>query len=98
MGRWKASEAKTFAKFWSSDEYGKNAIGADMKGLCVFNALRRAAELAGRPDIPTKKYIDEFAVAGRLLSEIVLKNGVYVAVAYNHESVVHAFVLTVNGK
>ncbi|ETN23234.1 hypothetical protein PPTG_02865 [Phytophthora nicotianae INRA-310] len=60
MDRWKASQVKTLAKFWPTDEYGENAIGADMEGLCIFNALRRAAELAGRPDIVTKKDIDDF--------------------------------------
>ncbi|ETL42632.1 hypothetical protein L916_06587, partial [Phytophthora nicotianae] len=129
MDRWKASQVKTFAKFWPTDEYGENAIGADMEGLCIFNALRRAAELAGRPDIVTKKDIDDFvehqmssrgddltkgtsckraitldnfAVPGRrgvrVLGEIKIKNGVYVAAAYNHQSVGHAFVLTVHDK
>ncbi|ETO68898.1 hypothetical protein F444_14373 [Phytophthora nicotianae P1976] len=147
VDRWKASEVQTFAEFWPTDEYGKNAIGADMDGLCIFNALRRAAELTGRPDIVINQDIedfvehqkisrgedltkgtsgkivlvflrrlrddgrdfiyrtialDNFAVAGRrgvrVLSEIKLKNGVYVVAAYNHQSIGHAFVLTVHGE
>ncbi|KAL3659898.1 hypothetical protein V7S43_015200 [Phytophthora oleae] len=30
VDRWKASDVKTFAAFWPTDEYGKNAIGADI--------------------------------------------------------------------
>ncbi|KAL3666181.1 hypothetical protein V7S43_008969 [Phytophthora oleae] len=67
VDRWKASDVKTFAAFWPTDEYGKNAIGADIQGLCVFNALRRAAELSGRPDIVTQRDIDDF-VADQLAS------------------------------
>eukprot|EP00644_Phytophthora_capsici_P018826 jgi/Phyca11/21943/fgenesh1_pg.PHYCAscaffold_251_\ len=130
VDKWKASEVKSFAKFWPTDEYGKSAI-----------------ELVGRPDIVTKKDIDEFvehqmtsrgedltkgtswkvvlfflrrlrdagrdfiyraialdnfAVPGRrgvrVLSEIKVKNGVYIVAAYNHQSVGHAFVLTVQDK
>ncbi|ETM97211.1 hypothetical protein PPTG_20442, partial [Phytophthora nicotianae INRA-310] len=44
--------------------------------------------------------LDNFAVPGRhgvrVLSEIKIENGVYVAAAYNHQSVGHAFVLTVH--
>ncbi|KAG1708196.1 hypothetical protein DVH05_024878 [Phytophthora capsici] len=118
-----------------------------MEGLCIFNALRRAAELVGRPDIVTKEDIDgfvahqmtsrgedltkgtswkvvlvflrrlrdagrdfiyraidldNFAVPGRrgvrVLSEIKIKNGVYVVAAYNHQSVGHSFVLNVHDK
>ncbi|KAG1692513.1 hypothetical protein DVH05_025265 [Phytophthora capsici] len=117
------------------------------KDSAFFNALKRAAELVGRPDIVTKKDIDEFvehqmtsrgedltkgtswkvvlfflrrlrdagrdfiyraialdnfAVPGRrgvrVLSEIKVKNGVYIVAAYNHQSVGHAFVLTVQDK
>ncbi|KAL3667486.1 hypothetical protein V7S43_007707 [Phytophthora oleae] len=67
VDRWKASDVKTFAAFWPTDEYGKNAIGADIQGLCVFNALRRAAELSGHPDIVTQRDIDDF-VADQLAS------------------------------
>ncbi|KAL3668637.1 hypothetical protein V7S43_005938 [Phytophthora oleae] len=67
VDRWKASDVKTFAAFWPTDEYGKNAIGADIQGLCIFNALRRAAELSGRPDIVTQRDTDDF-VADQLAS------------------------------
>ncbi|EGZ22481.1 hypothetical protein PHYSODRAFT_330265 [Phytophthora sojae] len=46
--------------FVNEDEFGKRAIGADARGLCMFNALKRAAELAGRPDIVTQDDIDTF--------------------------------------
>ncbi|KAG1713018.1 hypothetical protein DVH05_000747 [Phytophthora capsici] len=118
-----------------------------MEELCIFNALRRAAELVGCPDIVTKKGIDgfvehqmisrgedltkgtswkvvlvllrrlrdagrdfiyraialdNFAIPGRrgvrVLSEIKIKNGVYVVAAYNRQSFGHAFVHTVHDK
>ncbi|KAK1944844.1 hypothetical protein P3T76_003377 [Phytophthora citrophthora] len=39
----------------------------NVQGLCVFNALRHAAELSGRPDIVTQRDIDDF-VADQLAS------------------------------
>ncbi|KAI9985428.1 hypothetical protein PInf_004786 [Phytophthora infestans] len=60
LDRWKASDVKTFKGFWPKDEYGKRAIGADARGLCMFTALKRAAELAGRPDIVTQDDFDKF--------------------------------------
>ncbi|KAL3657032.1 hypothetical protein V7S43_018080 [Phytophthora oleae] len=36
VDRWKASDVKTFAAFWPTDEYGKNAIGTDIQGLWFF--------------------------------------------------------------
>ncbi|POM66896.1 Hypothetical protein PHPALM_17169 [Phytophthora palmivora] len=41
-------------------EFGKFTISADVSGLCLFNAFKRAAELVGRPDIVSQKDIDEF--------------------------------------
>ncbi|ETI38707.1 hypothetical protein F443_15629 [Phytophthora nicotianae P1569] len=58
--RWKASEVPLFETFWREDDVGMGLIGADEDGLCVFNALRRASELAGRPDIVTQQDIDQF--------------------------------------
>ncbi|ETP28614.1 hypothetical protein F442_22107 [Phytophthora nicotianae P10297] len=49
-----------FDTFWPNDEYGKYAVGTDMQGLCKFNTLRCAAELAGRPDIVKQQDIDDF--------------------------------------
>ncbi|KAE9048980.1 hypothetical protein PR003_g146 [Phytophthora rubi] len=49
-----------FKDFWPKDEFGKRAIGASARGLCMFRALKRAAELAGRPDIITQDDIDTF--------------------------------------
>ncbi|GMF41753.1 unnamed protein product [Phytophthora fragariaefolia] len=46
--------------FADEDEFGKRAIGADARDLCLFIALKRAAELAGRPDIITQDDIDTF--------------------------------------
>ncbi|ETO67419.1 hypothetical protein F444_15612 [Phytophthora nicotianae P1976] len=57
---WKASEVPLFETFWREDDVGMGLIGADEDGLCVFNALRRASELAGRPDIVTQQDIDQF--------------------------------------
>ncbi|KAG2795836.1 hypothetical protein PC129_g21194 [Phytophthora cactorum] len=39
--------------------------GLRIKGLCMFNALKRAVELAGRPEIVTQSDIDKF-VADKL--------------------------------
>ncbi|KAG2775530.1 hypothetical protein PC129_g19465 [Phytophthora cactorum] len=58
--RWKSSKIKLFENFWRKDEFGKYCIGADSTGLCMFNALKRAAEQAGRPDIVTQSDIDKF--------------------------------------
>ncbi|KAI9986756.1 hypothetical protein PInf_025713 [Phytophthora infestans] len=66
VDRWKASKVKTFAQFWPPDELGKNAIGADMEGLCIFHALKRAAQLTGRPDTVTRKDIDDFVEHQRI--------------------------------
>ncbi|KAE9216029.1 hypothetical protein PF004_g14565 [Phytophthora fragariae] len=63
--RWKKSGEEKFNDFWPKDEFGKWAIGADARGLCMFSALKRAAEHAGRPDIITQDDIDTF-VAGEL--------------------------------
>ncbi|ETL24508.1 hypothetical protein F441_22135 [Phytophthora nicotianae CJ01A1] len=49
-----------FDTFWPNDEYGKYAVGTDIQGLCKFNTLRCAAELAGRPDIVKQQDIDDF--------------------------------------
>ncbi|KAE9303727.1 hypothetical protein PR003_g21934 [Phytophthora rubi] len=63
--RWKKSGKEKFNDFWPKDEFDKWAIGADARGLCMFSALKRAAEHAGRPDIITQDDIDTF-VAGEL--------------------------------
>ncbi|KAG3088372.1 hypothetical protein PI124_g17776 [Phytophthora idaei] len=60
VDRWKASKIKLFENFWRNDEFGKYCLSADPTGLCMFNALKRAAELAGRPDIVTQSDIDKF--------------------------------------
>ncbi|KAG3050395.1 hypothetical protein PI124_g24094 [Phytophthora idaei] len=60
VDRWKASKIKLFENFWRNDEFGKCCLGADSTGLCMFSALKRAAELAGRPDIVTQSDIDKF--------------------------------------
>ncbi|EGZ15986.1 hypothetical protein PHYSODRAFT_449039, partial [Phytophthora sojae] len=60
VDRWKESGEEKFKDFWPNDEFGKRAIGADARGLCMFNALKRAVELAGRPDIVTQDDIDTF--------------------------------------
>ncbi|KAL3660475.1 hypothetical protein V7S43_014623 [Phytophthora oleae] len=73
VDRWKASKIKTFAAFWPTDEYGKNAIGTDMQGLCVFNALRRAAELSGHPGIVTQRDIDDFVADQTLIARFERK-------------------------
>ncbi|KAE9334553.1 hypothetical protein PR003_g13460 [Phytophthora rubi] len=60
VDRWKASGEPKFETFWRQDDFGKRSIGANMTGLCMINALKRAAELAGRPDIVTQLDIDTF--------------------------------------
>ncbi|POM73804.1 Hypothetical protein PHPALM_9314 [Phytophthora palmivora] len=60
VDRWKASSVAKFKTFWPKDEFGKRAIGAGTRVLCMFNALKRAAELAGRSDIVTQDDIDTF--------------------------------------
>ncbi|POM79287.1 Hypothetical protein PHPALM_3092 [Phytophthora palmivora] len=55
IDRWKTSKP--------NDAVGKNFVGADTLGLCMFNALKRAAELAGHPDIITQGDIDAFVAA-----------------------------------
>ncbi|KAI9986173.1 hypothetical protein PInf_025088 [Phytophthora infestans] len=55
-----ASDVEKFKDFWPEDEYGKRAIGADARGICMFSALKRAVELAGRPEIVTQDDIDTF--------------------------------------
>ncbi|GMF64558.1 unnamed protein product [Phytophthora lilii] len=63
VDQFKLSGYRRFSEWWPSDEGGKNAVGADTLGLCMFNALRRAAELAGRPDVITQDDIDAFVAA-----------------------------------
>ncbi|POM73412.1 Hypothetical protein PHPALM_9743 [Phytophthora palmivora] len=63
IDRWKTSKVPKFIDFWPDDAVGKNLVGADTLGLCMFNALKRAAELAGRPDIITQGDIDAFVAA-----------------------------------
>ncbi|OWZ21769.1 hypothetical protein PHMEG_0003625 [Phytophthora megakarya] len=47
--------------FWRKDDFGKPCIGSDMSGLCIFNAIMRVTELAGRLDISvTQQAIDSF--------------------------------------
>ncbi|KAG2804703.1 hypothetical protein PC112_g18598 [Phytophthora cactorum] len=60
VDRWKFSKVKKFETFWNSDKFGKDCLGADTSGLCMFNALKRDAELAGGPDFVTQRDIDEF--------------------------------------
>ncbi|GMF49563.1 unnamed protein product [Phytophthora fragariaefolia] len=60
VDRWKESGDEKFKAFWPRDEFGKRAIGADARDLCMFTALKRATELAGRPDIITQDDIGMF--------------------------------------
>ncbi|OWY91999.1 hypothetical protein PHMEG_00039169 [Phytophthora megakarya] len=60
VDRWKASSVAVFEDFWKEDEVGMGLFGADDDNLCVFNALKRTAELLGRPDLVTKQEIDQF--------------------------------------
>ncbi|KAE9015508.1 hypothetical protein PR003_g4926 [Phytophthora rubi] len=53
VDRWKASNFDTFEEFWKQDQVGFGLLGADGEGLCLFNALKRATQLAGRPDVIT---------------------------------------------
>ncbi|KAG3111383.1 hypothetical protein PI124_g9550 [Phytophthora idaei] len=60
VDRWNVSKVEKSETFWNSDEFGKYCHGADTSGLCMFNALKRAAKLSGRLDIVTQRDIDEF--------------------------------------
>ncbi|POM64152.1 Hypothetical protein PHPALM_20357 [Phytophthora palmivora] len=55
VDRWKNAETGRFDDSCRDDEFGKFTIGADVSGLCLFNAFNRAAEVAGRPDIVSQK-------------------------------------------
>ncbi|KAE8982940.1 hypothetical protein PR003_g23197 [Phytophthora rubi] len=69
VDRWKVSTIATFEDFWRQDKDGVALIGADTEGHCLFNALIRAAELAGRPDVVTQQDVDQF-----VRDELVLYN------------------------
>ncbi|GMF17365.1 unnamed protein product [Phytophthora lilii] len=56
---WKSS-IETFEEFWRQDQVGMGLLGLDAQGLCLFSALKRAAELPGRPDIVLQQDIDLF--------------------------------------
>ncbi|OWZ18396.1 hypothetical protein PHMEG_0007524 [Phytophthora megakarya] len=60
--RWKASNVRDLDSFCVDDEAGQRLIAASTKGRCMFEALKVAASLAGRPDIVTDADIDAFAV------------------------------------
>ncbi|GMF38435.1 unnamed protein product [Phytophthora fragariaefolia] len=57
---WKTSKFDTFEAFWKQDKVGFGLLGADGEGLCPFNALKGAAQLAGRPGVITQQDIDHF--------------------------------------
>lgn len=75
VDRWKASEIEHFEQFWKVDTYGSFLLGADGQNLCMFNALKRAAELAGRPDIITQQDIDDFVQDELKLNRVDLTEG-----------------------
>ncbi|KAI9986120.1 hypothetical protein PInf_025026 [Phytophthora infestans] len=60
VDRWKDSSVPLFEDFWRDDQVGVGLLGADDDGLCVPNAFKRAAELAGRPDLVTQQDIDQY--------------------------------------
>ncbi|KAK1948115.1 hypothetical protein P3T76_000405 [Phytophthora citrophthora] len=60
VDRWKTSDVPLFEDFWRQDQDGMGRLGADEENLCVFNALKRAAELLGRPDLVTEQDIEQF--------------------------------------
>ncbi|OWY90566.1 hypothetical protein PHMEG_00041254, partial [Phytophthora megakarya] len=62
IDRWKASNVRDLDSFCVDDEAGQRLIAASTKGRCMFEALKVAASLAGRPDIVTDADIDAFAV------------------------------------
>ncbi|KAK1946931.1 hypothetical protein P3T76_000941 [Phytophthora citrophthora] len=55
VDRWKASLVPLFETFWKKDDEGDGLIGDDEDGLCVFNVLKRAVELSGRPGVVMNK-------------------------------------------
>ncbi|GMG18144.1 unnamed protein product [Phytophthora fragariaefolia] len=59
VDRWKASKFDMFEAFWKQDKVGFGLIGADGEGLCLFNALKLVAQLAGRPNVTTQQDIDQ---------------------------------------
>ncbi|KAL3663608.1 hypothetical protein V7S43_011494 [Phytophthora oleae] len=58
-------------------------LGADDDDLCVFNALKRVAELTGRPDIVTQQAIDQFVDDELVLYSRDLREGAGRDFAYN---------------
>ncbi|KAL3670843.1 hypothetical protein V7S43_004028 [Phytophthora oleae] len=58
--RWLESKFDKFDEFCEDDEFGQHTIAADMKGLCLFNAFKKAAHLADRPGIVTDDDINSF--------------------------------------
>ncbi|GMF42167.1 unnamed protein product [Phytophthora fragariaefolia] len=60
IDRWKNSNIRDLDSFCVGSEEDQKLIAADMNGLCMFAAIKKAAELAGRPDIVTDEDIDAF--------------------------------------
>ncbi|KAI9980312.1 hypothetical protein PInf_026437 [Phytophthora infestans] len=61
IDRWKRSNLKDLESFCEGSDEDKKLIGASATGRCMFEALKAAASLAGRPDIVTDADIDVFA-------------------------------------
>uniref|UniRef100_H3H7T1 Uncharacterized protein n=1 Tax=Phytophthora ramorum TaxID=164328 RepID=H3H7T1_PHYRM len=61
IDRWKAAaNVKDLESFCHGDEFGERLLAASTAGTCVFEAFKKAAELAGRPDIVTDADIADF--------------------------------------
>ncbi|GMF49545.1 unnamed protein product [Phytophthora fragariaefolia] len=58
LGSW--NNIRDLDSFCVCSEEDQKLIAADMNGLCRFADLKKAAELAGRPDIVTDKDVDAF--------------------------------------
>ncbi|POM67445.1 Hypothetical protein PHPALM_16555, partial [Phytophthora palmivora] len=56
VDRWKASDVPLFEDFWRQDQDGMGLLGADEDNF----ALKRAAELLGRPGLVTEQDIEQF--------------------------------------
>ncbi|KAK1928901.1 hypothetical protein P3T76_015541 [Phytophthora citrophthora] len=75
VDRWKASDVPVFEDFWRTDQVGVGLLGADEDNLCVFNALKRAAELLDRPDLVTQQDIEQFVEDRLVLYNQDLREG-----------------------
>ncbi|KAJ8548541.1 hypothetical protein ON010_g11130 [Phytophthora cinnamomi] len=61
IDRWKTSNVRDLESFCVDSEEDQKLIAASTAGRCMFEALKTAAALAGRPDIVTDRDINIFA-------------------------------------